>query len=127
MKYLYGFEKLEVWKLSKGFIKQIYKLTGKFPVEERYGLTSQLRRASISIASNIAEGNGRISGRERSRFAEIAYASAIEVIAQIEISYELGYLNEEILQDYKTRSKLLTNKINSLYSYHKRKSLNKDE
>lgn len=121
MKYLYGFEKLEVWKLSKGFIKKIYKLTGKFPVEERYGLTSQLRRASISIASNIAEGNGRISGRERSRFAEIAYASTMEVVAQVEISFELGYISEIDLNRIKNESFELTNKINALHKYYQRK------
>lgn len=124
MTYIYSYEKLEVWKLVKIYVKSVYELTHKFPGSEKFGLVQQMRRAAISIASNIAEGNSRISSKEQCRFTEIAYASAIEVIAQIEISYELGYLNEEILQDYKTRSKLLTNKINSLYSYHKRKSLN---
>ena len=86
---------LEAWKESINFVTEIYTLTKKFPKEELWGLTSQIRRASISIPSNIAEGYGRKSKTEYSRFLDIARGSLFELETQIELSYYFQYLDEE--------------------------------
>ncbi len=86
-------KKLTVWKKSIELVKQIYVLTGDFPSEEKFGMVSQLRRAAISVPSNISEGASRRSKAERERFYEIARSSLVEIDAQIEISLELEYLN----------------------------------
>lgn len=117
MSYTYSFEKLEVWKESKELCILIYKLTESFPENEKFSLVSQLRRASISISSNIAEGSGRNSNKDKAHFTNIAFSSAIEVLNQIIISQELNFIKNE---DYiKIRSKIecITNKLNSLRNY----------
>lgn len=117
MSYTYSFEKLEVWKESKELCILIYKLTESFPENEKFSLVSQLRRASISISSNIAEGSGRNSNKDKAYFTNIAFSSAIEVLNQIIISQELNFIKNE---DYiKIRSKIesITNKLNSLRNY----------
>ena len=79
----YAFEKLDVWQKSRLLVKEVYKLTTHFPAEERYGLTSQLRRASVSVSSNIAEGSTRWGKWDKARFYEVAYGSLIEVMNQL--------------------------------------------
>jgi len=91
----YSFEKLLVWQKSRRLAVAIYKTTKEFPKEELFGIISQMRRCSISIASNIAEGSGRQSLKEKARFTEIAYASALELLNQLMISLDLEYLKEE--------------------------------
>lgn len=92
MNYFY-FKKLDVYNYSKGLVKYIYLLLKKFPKEEEYALCNQLRRAVISVPSNIAEGFGRTSSKEKIHFIDIAYGSLMEVECQIEISAELGYVS----------------------------------
>lgn len=87
-------KKLNVYKASIELVSEIYKLTNSFPASENFGLTSQLRRASVSIPSNISEGSARSSDAERKRFLQIARSSLVEVDTQIEISLKLEYLNE---------------------------------
>ena len=79
----YAFEKLEVWHDAKQFVVTIYKITGNFPAEEKFGIINQIRRASIAIASNIAEGSGRKTTKDQSHFYHIAYSSALEVLNQL--------------------------------------------
>jgi len=88
----YAFEKLDVWQKSRVLAIEIYTVTRSFPADEKFGLTSQIRRATISISSNIAEGSTRLSTRDKSRFYEIAYGSLIEVLNQLIISQDLQYL-----------------------------------
>jgi four helix bundle protein len=95
MKYVYNFEKLEVWVESKELTKQIYTITKLFPTDEKFGIISQLRRASISICSNIAEGVSRTTNREQARFITIALASAVEIVNQLIISYELEWITKK--------------------------------
>ncbi|GAB4303655.1 MAG: hypothetical protein Kow0068_25860 [Marinilabiliales bacterium] len=87
MLHLYSFEKLDVWQESKELVKSIYKLTTNFPENEKFGLISQLNRAAISIASNIAEGNSRITSKDKSHFMTIAYSSLMEVTSLLIICY----------------------------------------
>ena len=92
-------KKLDVWKKSLILVAEVYKLTQSFPREEQFGLTSQLRRASVSVISNIAEGFARSSEIETKRFLEIARSSFVEVDTQIEIALKLYYLNEKDIID----------------------------
>lgn len=80
--YTYSFEKLEVWKEAIQFTVLIYELTKKFPDTEKFGLISQLRRASVSISSNIAEGTSRKTNKDKAHFMTIAFSSATEVLNQ---------------------------------------------
>ncbi len=86
----HNFRKLEAWKRSVSFIKQIYALTTTFPLDERFGISDQLKRASVSIALNIAEGSNSGTNKEFIRFLRISLRSAQEVVAALEISKELN-------------------------------------
>ena len=92
-----GHKKLDVWKKCIEFVTNIYKTTEKFPKAELYGLTSQMRRAAVSVASNIAEGASRSSATERKRFYEIARSSLVEIDTQLEISLNLKFCTSEDL------------------------------
>lgn len=112
----YYFERLDVWKESRFFIKEIYLMTNNFPSEEKFGLISQIRRASLSIAANIAEGMSRKTEKDKARFINQAFSSAIEVMSFLILSNDLQFLkNEEYIQ---LREKLekVTNQLNSLYN-----------
>lgn len=87
-------KKLKIWFKSISLVKEIYKITKNFPEEEKFGLKNQMRRASVSISSNISEGASRRSKVERIRFYEIARSSLVELDTQIEISIELNYLDQ---------------------------------
>ena len=89
------FKKIQVWQKAHTFVLAIYKMTESFPDEERFGLTSQIRRAAASIPTNIAEGAGRDTQKEFARFVQIATGSASEVEYQLLLSHELGYLPTE--------------------------------
>jgi len=90
-----GYRELEVWQLGVEVSLEVYRLTDKFPPREKYGLTSQLRRASVSISSNIAEGHARSHTKDLMRFLEIARGSVAEVETQIIIAERLGYVSSD--------------------------------
>ncbi|MCG8581071.1 MAG: four helix bundle protein [Bacteroidales bacterium] len=115
--YTYNFEKLEVWQLSRKLVRRIYHTTRSFPREEEFGLTSQLRRASVSISSNIAEGSGRSSNKDKARFIEIAFSSLLEVINQLILANDLAFISENDLITYREEINELSNKLNA---FHKR-------
>jgi four helix bundle protein len=89
---MFGFEKLEVWQLAIQYADEIYDATMPFPADERFGLTNQLRRASVSASSNIAEGSGRGSPKDFARFVEIAYGSLMETVSQMRIARNRNFL-----------------------------------
>ena len=91
----YPFENLEVWKESRRLVKMIYRLQATFPAVEKYGLGDQLRRAVISVSSNLVEGNARYSTKEQVHFFDIAMESLMEVYCQVLLAYDLEYLSEE--------------------------------
>ena len=90
-----SFKDLEIWQRSIGLVEEIYRITKSFPQEETYGLSSQLRRAAISIPSNIAEGFARASEKEYKQFLYVSLGSCAEVSTQITIADRLGYLKQE--------------------------------
>jgi four helix bundle protein len=91
---MFNFEKLETWHKAIAFANTVYGSTKSFPDSERFGLTSQLRRAAVSIPSNIAEGSARSSRSDFARFIEIATGSLFEVVSQLAIAKTQGFLNE---------------------------------
>lgn len=112
--YQFSFEKLELWQLSRSFSSRVYQMTMNFPSEEKFGLTSQIRRAVISVASNLAEGSGRARGKEQARFSEISYAFLMEVLCQLTIAVDLGFLTINQLDEARPLINAIANKINSL-------------
>ncbi len=94
---MHNLEQLKVWKAAMGIAKEIYVLTKDFPSEEKYGLTSQIRRASVSIASNIAEEAGRYSDKEFAHFLSIASGSSFEIRTQLLIAVSLNYTSKQEL------------------------------
>ena len=94
---MHNYKKLNVWVSSISLVKNIYKLTRKFPKDEMFVLTQQLRRAAISIPSNIAEGAGRYSNAQFKNFLQISIGSCYEAETQLIISKELEYISEEEL------------------------------
>ena len=115
--YVFSFEKLEVWLEAKKFSKMIYDITSNFPDTEKFGLTSQLRRASISIASNIAEGSARKSYKDKAHFTTMAFGSAVEVLNQLIISFELNFVSEVNYLKLREKLESITNKLNALRNY----------
>ena len=102
----YQFEKLNAWQESRKLVVAVYQIIKKFPSEERFALSDQLRRAVVSIPSNIAEGNGRMAIKEQIHFLEIAYGSVMEVYCQLQIAVDLGYITDD---DFKQIKPLLFN------------------
>ena len=93
-----SYKNLRVYKASKELVIQVYALVRKFPHEEQYALCDQLRRAVISIPSNIAEGMGRVSHKEQIHFIEIAFGSLMEVESQMDVACDLGYITPQELE-----------------------------
>ncbi|MFB6306774.1 MAG: four helix bundle protein [Flavobacteriales bacterium] len=124
MGYIYSFERLEVWQESRKLVKEVYIYTKDFPDNEKYGLTKQLHRASVSISSNIAEGSTRMSKREKTRFYEIAFGSLIEVLNQLIIANDLGYLNNKPLYDLRNQIEKIGRMLHSLTKSNTKKQKN---
>ena len=122
--YLYSFEKLEVWQIARKLVGIIYKITDKFPADERFGIVNQLRRAAVSVVSNIAEGVSRSSLKDRVRFMEIAYGSLMEVYTQLCVSIDLSYCSEEKIQEVNLLINELSNKLNALNNTYKQQITN---
>lgn len=92
-----GYRSLEIWRVAMEVSQSVYELTATFPVEKRFGLTSQMRRSAVSIASNIAEGWGRGTPAQFANFLRIARGSANELETLLELSHRLGFIAEEPL------------------------------
>jgi four helix bundle protein len=117
---MFNFEKLEVWRKAIEFADQVYALTRSFPENERFGLTNQMRRAAVSISSNIAEGSSRASKSDFARFIQIAGGSIFEVVSQATIARRQKFLSEEAFQHLyavaEEQSKMLSGLKKSLNS-----------
>ena len=116
--FVYSFEKSAAYKLAMEIMIQVYGVSQVFPKSERFGLIDQIRRASVSVVSNIAEGFGRNYGKGRSQFLTYSYASAFEVYCQLEVALKLGYFKDREPQYENMRKKIrkLTYLISTLKS-----------
>ncbi len=103
----YSFEKLDVWDQSNNFIDKIYDLTSNFPRDERYSLTSQLKRAALSVGNNIAEGSGRITAKDKANFTQISFGSLMECLNLIIVAKRREFITHEQLTE-------LRNDINNI-------------
>ncbi|MDD7986884.1 four helix bundle protein [Lentisphaera marina] len=108
------FEKLDVLQNARSLNKNIYEVTKNFPKDETYGLTNQIRRASISICSNIAEGSSRHSSKDQAHFTSITYSSAMEVLNQLIIASDLNYITTTQLSELRNQLTHITNQLNNL-------------
>lgn len=117
--YTFSFEKLKVWQQAKQFALNVYSETKDFPPEEKFGLVSQLRRAAISIASNIAEGTARQSKKDQAHYSQIAYGSLMEVVCQLDLAKNIDYLSDESFQGLRHKASDLAYMINALYKSQK--------
>lgn len=108
---MHNFKELKIWQDSMGIVEDIYKETGNFPKDEQYGLTSQMRRCSVSVPSNIAEGSGRNSDKDFSRFLSFSLSSSFELETQLIIADRLGFIeknaSERIMEDLSKLQKML--------------------
>ena len=99
-----NYRDLDAWNKSMDLVVEVYHLTRGFPVEERYGLTSQIRRAAASIPTNIAEGNARLSQREYAYFVSVARGSVSELATLLELADPLGYVDSDVATAARTRA-----------------------
>jgi four helix bundle protein len=112
--YTFSFERLEVWIKSRFLTKKIYNITRDFPDSERFGLISQLRRAVISVCSNLAEGSSRKSKKDQSHFYSIAFSSLMETLNQLIICNDLEYLDLSALEELRSEICTISLMLNSL-------------
>ncbi|MEY2671445.1 MAG: hypothetical protein RLZZ577_1761 [Bacteroidota bacterium] len=111
----FSFEKLIAWQKARELASEIYKITKLFPKDELFGLTSQMRRCAVSIASNLAEGSGRNSMKDKARFTEIAFGSALELLNQLILSFDFEYFEEQKYIEIRKKITEVTVLINGLY------------
>ncbi len=112
-----NYRNLKIWSLSMELTKNIYEVTQKYPTEEKYGLTSQIRRSAVSIPSNIAEGAGRNGSKEFNNFLGIAMGSLFELDTQVQLSYDLKYIQVE---NYKNILDYITQLRKMIFHFQKK-------
>ena len=112
--YEYNFEKLEVWKFSIDFAKKVYEITESFPDIEKFGLISQIRRAVVSISSNVAEGSAKQSLKDQARFTEMVFGSLMEILNQMILSFKLKFIKEKDYIDIRNYIENLSRQLNAL-------------
>lgn len=110
---MYRFEQLEIWQAAVEYGKAVYLLSKQLPKDELFGLTSQIRRATVSISSNIAEGSGAATRIDFKRFLDIAIKSALETVSQLLFAVKLGYLNERDIKPIYEKSEILIKRIHA--------------
>ena len=114
---MFNFEKLEAWQKAIDFADSVYRITKVFPSDERFGLTNQMRRAAVSISSNLAEGSSRNSHTDYARFVEIATGSLFEVISQSFISNRQKFLNDADFHTLYADAEELSRMLSGLRAY----------
>ncbi|MBO4660090.1 MAG: four helix bundle protein [Prevotella sp.] len=120
---LFSFENLDVYKDARLLVKDVYRLQHRFPKQEIYALGDQIRRAASSVTSNIAEGSGRKSFKEKIHFIEIAYGSLMETFSQLQIAQDLGYLTDEDIDVIRPQFISIAKMLSGLKSYFENSSM----
>jgi four helix bundle protein len=113
----FRFEKLDVWQKAMEWVDGIYQAVSNFPDNEKFGLTSQLKRSSLSVASNIAEGSGRKSNKDFARFIEVSYGSLMEAVCQCMIAKRQKFMTEDDYQSIRTGAIELSKMLSGLRSH----------
>ena len=113
----FSFERVKVWELSREIVREVFTLTKVFPNDERFGLIDQLRRAAVSIPSNIAEGSGRKSFKDQAHFVEIAYVSLMEVCCQLTVAVDLLYISSGEIEIVREHIESLSRQLQSYRRY----------
>ena len=111
---VFTFENLDVYQVARQYVKQIYTISSKFPSKEDFALTSQIRRAAVSITSNIAEGTSRFSVKDKSHFIEIAYGSLMETYSQLQVATDLQYIENSEIEEILPLVVELRNRLSAL-------------
>lgn len=122
---MFAFESLNVYQAARDLVQDIYRLLERFPTNEQFGLSSQLRRAVISITSNIAEGSGRVNPKDQAHFIEIAYASLLEVFCQLQIATDLGYIGNDDFSAIRLKIEPIAKQLSNLRKAFLQKNDNK--
>lgn len=113
MENIFAFEQLDVYQVARMYVKNVYMLSDRFPQKEDFALTSQIRRAAVSITSNISEGTSRLSIKDKSHFIEIAYGSLMETYSQLQVATDLGYVSQESIAQIAPLVVELRNKLSA--------------
>lgn len=119
----YSFEKLEVWQKTRILVVYVYRVTGKLPDEEKFGLISQMRRSAVSVCSNIAEGVSRMSPKDQAHFTNQAFSSLMELLNQAIIATDLNLINQTILDEIRKPVQEIGYMLNSLHHYQTQKAI----
>lgn len=114
---MFSFEGLEVYKVARTLVSDVYRLQHRFPKYETYALGDQVRRSASSVTSNIAEGSGRNSFKEKSHFIEIAYGSLMESFSQLQIAQDLGYLTDNDIDGIRPQFISVAKMLSGLKNY----------
>jgi len=112
--FVYCFEKLDVWILSRELNNYVYDITDGFPFKEEKNLKIQIRRSSVSISSNIAEGSGKLSKKDFKRYLQISFGSAMELLSQFYLAFDRKYIDDKMLNEIKMKINSITRMLNSL-------------
>jgi len=112
--YQHSFEKLNVWQDSIDLVELIYDTVKLFPSEEKFGLTSQMKRCAVSISSNLAEGTSRITKKDKAHFSTIAFSSTMELLCQVILCKRLGFIEENDYLNLRGKIMKISNQINAL-------------
>ena len=121
--YRLPFEKLGVWQDAKCLVKDVYTMTKDFPATEKFGLVSQMNRAVVSVASNLAEGSSRASLKDQAHFSQIAYGSLMELACQVVLAEELEFTSRDTGSAFRIKFVALANKINALRNSQLKRSV----
>lgn len=118
---MFSFEKLDVYQKARELVKDVYQLQKRFPKEERYELGDQIRRSVVSLTSNIAEGSGRDSYKEKIHFLEIAFGSLMETFSQLQNAQDLGYINVNEVENLRPQFDEIAKMLSGLKTSFKNK------
>lgn len=110
----YSFEKLGAWQQARLMVVKVYRLTKNYPSEEKYGFVNQMRRAAVSVCSNLAEGSSRKTAKDQALFYNISFSSLMELLNQLIISVDLGWLQNETFLEIRGEIENIAYKINAL-------------
>ena len=115
--YKYSFEDLDVFKEARSLANDVYDLCDAFPVNEKFGLSSQIKRSAVSVMANLVEGNARIGSKNKANFTNISYSSLMELLSLLLLASDRNYVTDPALEKVRKDIQKISFKLNSLRSY----------